>query len=303
MVIERALEKLKQAQAQKTGQAQAYAPVAASASAASAASATNLSRRRTRERADAPAPRKLAFPQLQVDRKLAEKNRIALPESRLAGNAHVGAAYRMVRTRLLHTMTTNNWTTLAITSPEAGEGKSLTALNLALNIARDRTTSVFLVDLDMRNPSICRYLGVQPPQELTAFFASQASPAGMFFSIGPDNLAIAGSTSTTAFASELLAGRRLEDIIEYIKSVADNPVVLIDLPPVLLTDEALLVAPRVDATLLVVSEGKTRRDCLVRAKAMLADFSSAGVILNRSSENLGARGYDYAYGYGTSKKS
>jgi Mrp family chromosome partitioning ATPase len=293
MVIERALEKLKQAQAQKAGQTYASAPPAASTA--------SLSRRRTRERADAPAPRKLAFPQLQVDRKLAETNRVALPESRLAGNAHVGAAYRMVRTRLLHTMTTNNWTTLAITSPEAGEGKSLTALNLALNVARDRTTSVFLIDLDMRNPSICRYLGIQPPQELTAFFASQANPAGMFFSIGPDNLAIAGSTSTTGFASELLSGRRLEDVIEYIKSIADNPVILIDLPPVLLTDEALLVAPRVDATLLVVSEGRTRRDCLVRAKGMLADFTSAGVILNRSSENLGARGYDYAYGYGTSK--
>jgi capsular exopolysaccharide synthesis family protein len=291
MVIERALEKLKQAQAQKAGQP--YAPGAPAAA---------LTRRRTtHDRVDAPPPRKLAFPQLQVDRALAERNRIALPESRLASNAHVGAAYRMVRTRLLHTVNTNHWTTLAITSPEAGEGKSLTAINLALNIARDRTTSVFLVDLDMRNPSVCRYLGVTPPHELTVFFAGQAGAEGMFFSIGPDNLAIAGSTSTTGFASELLAGRRLEDLIDYIKSVADNPIVLIDLPPVLLTDEALLVAPRVDATLLVVAEGRTRRDCLVRAKALLTEFASAGVILNRSSENLGARGYDYAYGYGKSK--
>jgi Mrp family chromosome partitioning ATPase len=284
MVIERALEKLKQSQAQKAGQT--YVPVAPAAT---------LPRRRTRERADA-VPRKLAFPQLQVDPALAERNRIALPESRLAANAHVGAAYRMVRTRLLHMMNTRNWTTLAITSPEAGDGKSLTAINLALNVARDRTTSVFLVDLDMRNPSICRYLGVQPPREVTGFFAGQASAEGVFFSIGPENLAIAGSTSTTGFASELLSGPRLEDLIDYIKTVADNPLVLIDLPPVLLTDEALLVAPRVDATLLVVSEGKTRRDCLVRAKALLADFTSAGVILNRSSENLGAGGYDYAYG-------
>jgi protein-tyrosine kinase len=295
MVIERALEKLKQSQAlaQTAKAGQPYVPVAPAASASK--------RRSTRDRADAVTPRKLAFPQLQVDRALAERNRIAMPESRLAGNAHVGAAYRMVRTRLLHTVNTNNWTTLAITSPEAGEGKSLTAINLALNIARDRTTSVFLVDLDMRNPSVCRYLGVQPPRELTGFFAGQAGAEGMFFCIGPENLAIAGSTSTTGFASELLAGRRLEDLIDYIKGVADNPIVLIDLPPVLLTDEALLVAPRVDATLLVVSEGKTRRDSLVRAKALLADFTSAGVILNRSSENLGARGYDYAYGYGAAK--
>jgi protein-tyrosine kinase len=292
MVIERALEKLKQAQAQKAAQP-SYAPTQPAAAAPT--------RRRSTLRADAPPPRKLTFPQLEVDRALAEKNRIALPESRLAGNSHVGAAYRMVRTRLLHTVNSNHWTTLAITSPEAGEGKSLTALNLALNVARDRTTSVFLIDLDMRNPSICRYLGVQPPHELTVFFAGQASAEGMFFSIGPDNLAIAGSTSTTAFASELLSGRRLEDLIDYIKTVADNPIVLIDLPPVLLTDEALLVAPRVDAMLLVVCEGRTRRDCLVRAKGLLHEFPSAGVILNRSSENLGARGYDYAYGYGKSK--
>lgn len=289
MVIERALEKLKQSQAQKMGQP--YTPMMPT---------TPVPRRRI-QRADAPAPRKLAYPQLHVDRTLAETNRIALPDTRLAGNAHVGAAYRMVRTRLLHTVNTNNWTTIAITSPEAGEGKSLTAINLALNVARDRTSTVFLIDLDMRNPSICRYLGVQPPRELISFFAGQASAEGLFFSIGPENLAIAGSTTTTGFASELLSGRRLEDLVDYIKSVAVNPVVLIDLPPVLLTDEALLVAPRVDATLLVVSEGKTRRDCLVRAKTLLADFTSAGVILNRSRENLGARGYDYAYGYGASK--
>jgi len=289
MVIERALEKLKQSQGPKPGQPYA-----------SASHAAPVAKRPKRERPEGTAPRKLAFPHAQPDRALAEKNRIALPESRLAANGHVGASYRMVRTRLLHLVHTNNWTTVAITSPEAGEGKSVTALNLALNVARDRTSSVFLIDLDMRNPSICRYLGVQPPHELVSFFASQASADGVFFSIGPENLAIAGSTSTTAFASELLAGRRLEDLIAYIRGVADDPLIIIDLPPVLLTDEALLVAPRVDATLLVVSEGKTRRDCLIRAKALLADFSSAGVILNCSSENL-ARGYDYAYGYGKPK--
>jgi Mrp family chromosome partitioning ATPase len=290
MVIERALEKLKQSQGPKPA-GQPYA---------SASHAAPVSKRPKRERPEGSAPRKFAFPHVQPNRAVAEKNRIALPDSRLAANGHVGASYRMVRTRLLHLVNTNNWTTVAITSPEAGEGKSVTALNLALNVARDRTTSVFLIDLDMRNPSICRYLGVQPPHELVSFFASQASADGVFFSIGPENLAIAGSTSTTAFASELLSGRRLEDLITYIRGIADDPLVIVDLPPVLLTDEALLVAPRVDATLLVVSEGKTRRDCLVRAKALLADFSSAGVILNSSSENL-ARGYDYAYGYGKSK--
>jgi hypothetical protein len=57
----------------------------------------------------------------------------------------------------------------------------------------------------------------------------------------------------------------------------------------------LLVAPRVDATMLVVAEGRTRRDSLLRAKQLLADYTFAGVVLNHSSESFGADSY---YGYG-----
>jgi Mrp family chromosome partitioning ATPase len=114
-------------------------------------------------------------------------------------------------------------------------------------------------------------------------------------SVGLSNLAIAASVTPSDQASELIATGRLEELIGYIKSISASPVVLIDLPPILVTDEALLVAPRVDATLLVVAEGRTRRDSLARAKQLLAEYTVAGVILNRSSENFGTDAY---YGYG-----
>jgi protein-tyrosine kinase len=170
-----------------------------------------------------------------------------------------------------------------------------TAINLALNMARDATSSVYLLDLDMRNPSICRYLGVLPPHELSSYFTGGATAADVFFSIGPQNLAIAGSLTPTDRASELIGSGHLEALLEYIVGLGGSPIVLIDLPPVLVTDEALRVAPRVDATLLVVAEGRTRRDDLLRARDILADFPSAGVILNRATEQVGAGGYYYDY--------
>jgi len=239
---------------------------------------------------------KPSFRQIPIDRALAEENRVLLPNLGGAEVSSAAAGYRMLRTRFLHRLQSNHWVSLAITSPGPAEGKSLTALNLALSMARDKSCDVFLLDLDMRNPSICRYLGAQPERELVQYLSGKGSPADALFSIGVENLTLAGSVMPTDQASELVANPRLGELMGYIRSTAPNPVILIDLPPVLVTDEALLVAPRVDATVLVVSEGRTRRDSLLRAKQLLADFSFAGVILNRASDTFGADSY-YGYGY------
>lgn len=282
MVIERALEKLRQA---------------SDAGKRENRRSTDRPRERAPARPQAPSavPRP-SFPILVPDGAIAEDNRVLLPGSRASQDAHAGAAYRMLRTRLLHKMRSNNWTSLAVTSPGAGEGKSLTTLNVALSVARERSCDVFLLDLDMRNPSICSYLGLRPPFELQRYFAGEGTPEQVLFSIGIDGLAIAGNSMGTENASELLARGRLEELLDYIKSISSSPVILVDLPPVLVTDEALLVAPKVDATTLVVAEGRTRRDSLLRAKQLLAEFSFGGVILNRSRETFGSDGY-YGYGY------
>lgn len=288
MIIERALEKLKQG-----GSLPGSTPAAAPQRSASLLAANK--RAAAVQHAPEPVSRP-ALPLFEVDGRITQANRVLVPGTPIEQSSGVAAAYRMIRTRLLQRMRSNNWSTLAITSPGAGEGKSITALNVALNIARERTCDVFLIDLDMRNPSICRYLGIQPRVELIDYFGGQGAPSDVFFSIGPGNLAIAGSTAATEAASELLANGRLEELISYVAGISHNPLVLIDLPPVLVTDEALLIAPRVDATLLVVAEGRTRRDSLIRAKSVLNDFNVVGVVLNRSSDNLGIDSY-YGYGY------
>jgi protein-tyrosine kinase len=273
MVIERALEKLRQAGAlQSAGGARAAQPEPLP----------------PRETAPQPvvAQAVSAYPRLEVDPGSVVQHRIMIPGMNLSVNERAAAAYRMIRTRLRHIGRTNKLQSFAITSPAADEGKSVTALNLALSAARDPSQNIFLLDLDLRNPSICKYLGVKPPRELVSYFLGEIPAAETFFTIGVPNLAIAGSFTSSEQASELISAGELEALLVYIRGVSSNPLVLIDLPPVLVTDEALLVAPRVDATLLVVAEGKTRRDSLERAQNILADFTCAGVILNGSTEPI-----------------
>lgn len=200
--------------------------------------------------------------------------------------------YRMLRARVLQRCRDNAWSTLAVTSPGPGEGKSVSTLNLAFSIAREGNYDVFLLDLDLRNPSICRYLGLRPRVEVADFFAGRATAHDVFFTIGGvERLAIAGGTQSKANASELLASGRLEELLAYIKSISARPLVLVDLPPVVSTDDALVVAPRMDSILLVVSEAVTRRDNLQRAVSLLSNFNMVGVVLNRTHESLGSHYY------------
>ena len=70
-------------------------------------------------------------------------------------------AYKILRTRVLQRMVSNNWYTLAVTGSTTGEGKTLTAINLAIALAQDVNTWVFLVDLDLQRPQIGNYLGMK----------------------------------------------------------------------------------------------------------------------------------------------
>ncbi len=246
----------------------------------------------TRTAGRAAVAERVKFDVLQYDVSLCTQRHIIVPGVDERMSVAGAPPYRMMRTRVLQRCRANGWSTLAITSPGPGEGKSVTALNLAINLAREGNYEVFLIDLDLRNPSTCRYLGVAPKHEICDFFSGELPAKDLFFSLaGIENLAVAGGTRSTSHASELLATGYLEELFGYIKNISTNPLVLIDLPPVVNTDDALIIAPRVDATLLVVAEGGTTRDGLERAAGLLADYTVAGVVLNRASESMGSGYY------------
>jgi protein-tyrosine kinase len=224
-----------------------------------------------------------------------QQNRILVPETDKELMHQGASSYRMLRTRILQRCRANEWTTLAVTSPGPGEGKSLTSLNLALSIAREGNQDVFLLDCDMRNPSVCRYLGTTPEFEIAKYFEGECSAQDVLFNIGIDRLALAGNVHGTDTASELLSTGRFNEFIAAIRGMSAAPVIIVDLPPLLNTDDALVVAPSVDALVLVVGEGTTRREGLEKAAELLSEFNVAGVVLNRSLETVGSEYYGSAY--------
>jgi protein-tyrosine kinase len=229
---------------------------------------------------------------VHLDAESCRERRILLPSAEAKDGAAV-AAYRMLRTRLLHRARTNQWTTIALTSAGANDGKTLTAINLALSMAREKTREIVLLDLDMRNPSVCRTLGITPPLELRHYLETGEDLTKMFVSVGDGNLLIGGSLTPTVHASELLSSPRFDDMLGCIHLGAVEPIILIDLPPVLLTDDALVVAPRIDSLLVVAANGNTSKEGFERALALLAEFPIAGVVLNKVAEKMPYYNYGY----------
>lgn len=229
----------------------------------------------------------------EPDLRICRANRVLLPQLGPAHDDRADTSYRMLRTRLLHRLAQRSWSVLGLTSPVPADGKTLTTLNLALSIAREASATPIIIDLDLRNPSVCRTLGIEPEKTVLDYFEGHVAAHEIFFHIGIDNLVIAGNVRRSDHASELLGTRRLTELLDCARSIAPNPVVMIDLSPVLSTDEALIVAPSVDTLMMVVSEGVTPRPSLERATELIAEFPLVGYVLNRSRE--AERSYHYGY--------
>src|SRR5450432_3480224 len=227
-----------------------------------------------RPRIGAPQPKpidpslRLARTAATLDGNPCRERRILLSAETDREKAYV-AAYRMLRTRLAQKARAGNWTTMAVTSASPNDGKTLTVINLALSLAREKTREVVLLDMDMRNPSVFRALGIHPRHELREYLETGENLAELFVSVGSENLLVAGSVSPTEHASELLAGAHFDELLSIINRGTLDPIVLLDLPPVLVTDDALVVAPRVACVLVVASEGLTHRSKLAKALNLL----------------------------------
>ncbi len=284
-IIEAALEKTKALRGLRSG---------TSSPAHNSTAAPNYARHATV--LDAAPTTQIQARRVEFDPRLARENRLLLSSSAAEDRGAI-SAYGMLRTRILQRSATKGWQTIGVTSATPKDGKSLTTLNLALSLARQNKNMVVLLDLDMRNPSVCRTLGITPVNELRDFFEHRTeTPEDFFMSIGIENLLIAGNLSASQNSAELLASDRFELLLEFIRASTANPLILIDLPPVLSPDDALVVAPRIDALVLVASEGLTPRADLQKASELLADFTVAGLVLNRSSAESKKYGYEYGYG-------
>jgi protein-tyrosine kinase len=212
---------------------------------------------------------------------LLESNRILNPGSADAG----AAAFRMLRTQVLQRMDTHGWRTLAIFSPGANDGKTTTAINLAINLANDQHHTVLLVDFDFRQPTLAAKLGLAPEFGVDDVLAGNAKiEDSLYHPAGFDRLVVLPARGTLAHSSEILAGPRGRELAGELHRRYADRLVVFDLPPVLTADDALAFAPLVECGLVVAAEGRTRRADLVRTIELLHKTPLVGTVLNRAAD-------------------
>jgi protein-tyrosine kinase len=208
-----------------------------------------------------------------------ERNRIIRPDSA----DRIAAAYRMLRTQVLQRMDENGWRTLAILSPSARDGKTTTAINLAISLAIDRSHTVLLVDFDFKRPTMAARLGLAPEFGVDDALASRAPLEDcLYHPDGFDRLLLLPARDCVRNSSEVLAGPTCRELIAELRARYPERVIIFDLPPVLDADDALSFVPSVDCGLVVAAEGRTRRNDLVRTVELLSKTALVGTVLNRA---------------------
>jgi capsular exopolysaccharide synthesis family protein len=191
--------------------------------------------------------------------------------------------YRHLRTQVLKAMRDNKWRTLAITSAHRDAGKTLTAVNLAIAIAKEVNQTVLLVDVDLKDPSISDVLGLEAKQGVVEHLKGEVSLQDILVNPGLDRLTVLPSLPVGGVTSELLSSPRMKSLLNDIISRYSDRLIIFDLPPLLRDDDALVFTPYVDTTLLVVESGATTPDELERCVQLLRGTHILGTILNKAS--------------------
>ena len=228
--------------------------------------------------------RKIAVPQSVL-----QQNRVLTPDADPA----VIRAYKILRTRVLQRMNQNGWTTLGITSPSPDNGKTLTAINLSISLARKLDYTVLLVDVDFQRPSLHSYFGLKPEYGLSDHLLGEVKFGELLINPGIERLVILPERGTRESSSELLSSTRMERLIDEVKSRYPSRLVIFDLPPVLVGDDVLAFSNLVDATLLVVEEGKSTDEEVRRSMEMLENANFMGAVLNKSKNHTEGEAYGY----------
>ena len=191
-------------------------------------------------------------------------------------------AYKILRTQVLQRMKENSWLSLAVTSPRYGEGKTTTAINLAVSLAMEVSHTVLLVDADLRHPMIHEHLGLPAGKGLTDYLLDDAHiPEILLQPRELPKVVVLPAGRPVDNSAELLNSPKMVELITEMRTRYPERLVVVDVPPVLSAADALAFAPYVDATLLVVEDGGTSRDDLKRAVELLDCTNVIGTVLNK----------------------
>jgi capsular exopolysaccharide synthesis family protein len=212
----------------------------------------------------------------------------------LAPHSLAAEQYRSLRTRIKHSENGRALRTIVITSPAKGDGKSLTAANLALTMAQEFQQRVLLVDADLRRPSVHTLFGVPEGPGLADVLMGAADLNQALVSLPEQHLTVLPAGAPPSHPAELLGSASMRRVMDTLRTRFDR--ILIDMPPVEPLADLHVLAPMADGILMIVRAGVTPKPAIQNALAGLDVSKVLGLVLNEAGDSSSDK---YAYdGYG-----
>jgi len=199
--------------------------------------------------------------------------------------------FRSLRTRIMQASERDQKRTFVITSVGMGEGKTLTALNLAWLLAQTEGVRALLIDSDLRQPCATDYLAIDAPRGLSEVLGGELSLREAVVRLDPAGLYLLPGGQARDDCAELLSGPTYAGVISEARRLFDF--IIIDAPPLGIFTDANLLINRADGALMVVRAGKTRYSMVDKLLAQMPRERMLGVVLNRTDEELESSSYYY----------
>jgi capsular exopolysaccharide synthesis family protein len=218
----------------------------------------------------------------------------SLDKHLVAANAPQSLAaeqYRLLRTRVSRGDSGRPVRTIIITSPNKGDGKSLTAANLALTMAQESQQRVLLIDADLRRPSMHSLFGISETPGLADVLMGGAQLEEALVTLREHRLTLLPAGMLPSHPAELLGSMAMRRVIDTLRSRFDR--ILLDMPPVAPLADVAIASTMADGVLMIVRAGVTPKPAIEHALSGLDASKVIGLVLN----DAGATGAVYGYGY------
>jgi protein-tyrosine kinase len=203
-----------------------------------------------------------------------------------AAKSFAAEQFRMLRTNLLFPSNGKSPRCILVTSALPDEGKSFVSANLAITFAQNIDKHVLLVDCDMRKPSIHTLFGYAAAPGLSDHLAHRRPLEELILKTTYERLRILPGGAPPPNPAELLSSNRMADLVDEIRYRYDDRYIIIDSPPPQLTSETSAMARLVDAILLVIRSGRTKRELIEEVVDKLGKEKIAGIIANWVDDRL-----------------
>ncbi|GGD69116.1 XrtA-associated tyrosine autokinase [Lacimicrobium alkaliphilum] len=219
-----------------------------------------------------------------------------------SNRSRVSEEFRAIKRKVLNnafgplSQTLNNPNIIMVTSSNPGEGKTYSAVNLALSIALEQDKTVLLVDADVLRPNVMRTLGIDAaPDGLMEYLLGETDDvANVMYHTNVEKLRVIPAGKSHHLSTELLASEKMQETVQEFASRYPDRVVIVDTPPLLGINETAVLANLAGQALIVVEESKTKLADLSSAVETLDPDMAKGFVVNKS---LRLRSGEHGYGY------